>query len=89
MEISKVFLPPDTTGNSQSPSNRTMQYETHGDVKLHVCNEEKWRFERIKRDLDNDRYKNLPPVNLAEYIKHTKKRKFRKGAKYGKGQYPE
>jgi hypothetical protein len=66
-----------------------MQSETHGNVKLHVCNEEKWRFEHIKRDLDGDRYKNIKPVNLAEYLKHKKKRKFRKGAKYGKGAYSE
>jgi hypothetical protein len=66
-----------------------MHIEAHGNVIMHVCNDELWRFAAIRRDLNSDRYKNLPPVDLAEYRKHKKKRKFRKGAKYGRGQYPE
>lgn len=74
-------------GNNQTPETRTMHKTVHGTINLHVCNEEFHRYVSIKRDIDSGRYANLPPVDLAEYKKH--KKKFKRGTKYGRGQYPE
>jgi len=73
-------------GNNQTPETRTMHKDRHGTIALHVCNEELWRFAEIKKDLESGRYDNLPPANLADFKRH--KKKFKRGAKYGRGSYP-
>ena len=73
IKTSTHFLPPDTTGNRQTPENRTMHQTTYGNINIHVCNDELWRYEKIKQDIDSGRYDSLPPVDWALWKKHKEK----------------
>jgi hypothetical protein len=73
IKTSTHFLPPDTTGNRQTPENRTVQQTKHGNINIHVCDDETWRFDRIKKHIDSGRYDNLPPVDFEVWKKHKEK----------------
>ena len=74
----KSINPKYDIGNSQSPETRTVNTENFGNIRMQVCDDELWRFARIRRDIESGRYSNLKPADLAQVRKAKRKKYIRK-----------